>query len=101
MSSDFRLLIAGISLFDDNLSALLTEWARTDADYLTRVAHLNGTQNGGLNGGYRLTSQRVTGNGGGNDLCGDLGQDGFWAAAGHTKPDDLHDLDEEEIVTNL
>jgi Ca2+-binding RTX toxin-like protein len=94
------LLIAGGTNFDADvaaLAALRAEWSRTDADYLTRIAHLNGSQAGGLNGGYLLTSQTVTSNGGGNDLYGDLGQDWFFAAA----TDRIHDLEAGEIVTSL
>jgi hypothetical protein len=94
------LLIAGTTSFDNNvaaLAALRAEWSRTDADYLTRIADLNGTQAGGLNGSYLLTCQTVTSNGGGNDLYGDLGQDWFFAATS----DRIHDLESGEIVTSL
>ena len=50
-----------------------------------------------LNGGYLLTSQTVTGNGGGNDLYGDLGQDWFFAAG----TDRIHDLESGEVITSL
>jgi hypothetical protein len=94
------LLIAGTTSFDNNvaaLAALRAEWSRTDADYSTRIAHLNGTLAGGLNTGYLITGQTVTSNGGGNDLYGDLGQDWFFAATS----DRIHDLELGEIVTSL
>jgi hypothetical protein len=98
------LLIAGTTSYDTNLAALVAlrnEWARTDADYLTRIAHLTGSQSGGLNGGYLLTSQTVTSSGVGDDLYGGAGQDWFWAALSDSNPDRLHDLEAGEVVTNL
>jgi hypothetical protein len=99
-----NLMIAGTTSFDDNvaaLEALRAEWARTDADYQTRIAQLNGTQAGGLNGGFLLTSQTVTGNGGGNDLYGGLGQDWLWATVSGSNQDRLHNLEAGDIVTSL
>src|SRR6266446_10861510 len=40
------ILIGGTTTYDNNaaaLAAVLAEWSRTDIDYLTRIAHLNGT----------------------------------------------------------
>jgi hypothetical protein len=94
------LLIAGTTSFDNDvgaLGALRAEWSRTDADYATRIAQLNGTQAGGLNAGYLITGQTVTSNGGGNDLYGSAGQDWFFAATS----DRIHDLEAGEIVTGL
>jgi hypothetical protein len=76
---------------------LRAEWSRTDADYLTRIADLSGTQTAGLNGNYLLPTQTVTSNGGSNDLYGNLGQDWFFAATS----DRIHNLESGEIVTNL
>jgi Ca2+-binding RTX toxin-like protein len=94
------LLIAGTTSFDNNvaaLTALRTEWSRTDIDYLTRIADLSGTQTGGLNGSYLLTSQTVTSNGGGNALYGGVGQAWFFAA----NSDSIYNLQSGEIVTSL
>jgi PKD repeat protein len=94
------LLIAGTTSFDGNLAALVAlrnEWARTDADYSTRIAQLSGTQSGGLNGSYLLTSQTVMGNGGGNNLHGGAGQDWFFAAG----TDNIYDLLQGDVVTSL
>jgi hypothetical protein len=94
------LLIAGTTTFNANLAALVAlrnEWARTDADYLTRIAHLSGTQSGGLNGSYLLTSQTVASNGGGNVLNGGLGRDWFFAAT----TDTINNLQSGELITNL
>jgi hypothetical protein len=98
------LLIGGTTAFDNNLAALValrTEWARTDADYATRIADLTGAQPGGLNGSYLLTSQTVTGNGGGNSLYGGPGQEWFWAATGGLNPDLIYNQVAGEIVTSL
>ncbi len=94
------LLIAGTTSFDTNVATLATlraEWSRTDADYATRVAHLTGTVAGGINTGYLIAGQTVTGNGGGNDLYGNVGLDWFFAAAS----DRIHDLESGEVVTSL
>ena len=94
------LLIAGSTAYDANLAALLAirnEWARTDADYLTRIADLSGSQSGGLNGSYLLSAQTVTSSGAGDDLYGGPGLDWFFAAAS----DRIHNLGAGEVVTNL
>jgi Ca2+-binding RTX toxin-like protein len=94
------LLIAGTTSFNNNLAALMAlraEWSRTDASYQTRIADLSGTQSGGLNGGYLLTSQTVTSNGGGNSLYGGTGQAWFFAA----NTDSIYNLQSGEVVTSL
>jgi hypothetical protein len=102
--SNDDLLIAGVTSFDANLAALValrSEWARTDADYQTRISHLNGSLPGGLNGGFVLNGSSVTSNGGGNNLTGGLGQDWFFAAVGGANPDVIGDLEPGEQVTPL
>jgi PKD repeat protein len=50
------IMIAGYTAFDADAAALVAimeEWTRTDADFATRVAHLEGAS-GGLNGAVRL-----------------------------------------------
>jgi hypothetical protein len=72
------LLVGGTTDYDANLTALTAlrdEWARTDADFATRIAHLSGTQSGGLNGGYKLTAQTAHDDGAADDLWGGLGAD--------------------------
>jgi hypothetical protein len=101
---DDDLLIAGSTLFDANLAALVAlrnEWARTDADYQTRVGHLNGSLGGGLNGVYLLNGQSVTAAGAVNTLTGAAGQDWFFAVTGGSNPDLITDLEAGEIVTSL
>jgi PKD repeat protein len=98
------LLVGGVSTFDANLAALLAlqaEWGRTDADYLTRISHLNGTAAGGLNGAYTLDAQSVFDDGAADSLSGDAGQDWFLAASGGTNPDLVNDLEPGELVTPL
>jgi chitinase len=98
------LLIAGLTSFNNNLAALMTlrnEWARTDADYSTRINQLNGSAPGGLNGSYLLTRQTVTSNGGGNTLTGGVGNDWFFAALGGANPDVINNLTAGEQVSPL
>jgi len=45
------------------LKAIMTEWGRTDADYLTRVRHLDGSLSEGLNGLFFLKATTVHDNG--------------------------------------
>ena len=45
------------------LLAVQAEWSRTDADYQTRIAHLNGSLAGGLNGASVLDGQSVVDDG--------------------------------------
>src|SRR5262249_7759459 len=56
------ILVGGTTDYDSNLAALdgiMAEWGRTDADYQTRVKHLNGTRSGGSNGTTLLTASTV------------------------------------------
>jgi hypothetical protein len=67
------ILIGGTTAYDmepDNASlmAIMTEWVRTDEDYVTRVGNLTAG-----NGVPLLDATTVTGNGGGNTLVGGLG----------------------------
>ncbi len=55
------ILIAGTTSYDTNVDALyslLEEW-QVDAPVLNRIAHLNGSVLGGLNGSYRLNDSTV------------------------------------------
>jgi hypothetical protein len=53
------------------LLAVMAEWGRTDADYDTRVRHLSGSLNGGLNGAYQLNAATVIDDGAADTLFGD------------------------------
>jgi Ca2+-binding RTX toxin-like protein len=75
------LLIAGSTAHDASiaaLSALMAEWGRTDADYATRIAHLNGSLSGGRNGTRLLNATTVFNDAGAVDtLLGGAGLDWF------------------------
>jgi hypothetical protein len=78
------LLIGGTTSFDANVAALqaiLTEWGRADADYNTRVNHLNGSLTGGWNGAIVLNSATVQDDGISDTLYGLAGMDWFFANA--------------------
>ncbi|GEM_PF-7057975 len=82
------ILIGGTTSFDGNMTALdavMREWSRTDADYATRVGHLQGSP-GGLNGTTVLTKDTVFDDGVRDVLSGDAGQDWFFAGAGDALP---------------
>jgi Ca2+-binding RTX toxin-like protein len=56
------ILIGGTTIYDGNLQALwaiMAEWSQANVSYATRVAQLNGTQSGGLNGAYVLNTTTV------------------------------------------
>lgn len=76
------IVIGGTTAYDNNaaaLAAVLAEWSRTDIDYATRIAHLNGSISGGLNGNYLLNGSTVFGNGLADNLYGGTGLDWFLA----------------------
>jgi Ca2+-binding RTX toxin-like protein len=76
------ILIGGTTDYDNNtaaLAAILAEWSRSDIDYSTRIAHLNGSMSGGLNGNYLLNANTVHGNGQADNLYGGSGMDWFFA----------------------
>jgi hypothetical protein len=52
------------------LEAITAEWGRKDADYLTRVHHLDGSLSGGLNGSFLLNATTVHSNGQADTLFG-------------------------------
>jgi PKD repeat protein len=90
------ILIAGYTDFDTNavaLNAVLREWARTDADFATRVSHLNGTSPAGsLNQGVYLTSQTVHDDGAIDILTGDTGLDWYIFNVDGTAHDQATDM---------
>ncbi len=91
---DEDLLIGGTTDYDRNaaaLMAIMAEWARTDADYATRVANLRN----GTNGVPILNATTVYSNGGGNTLNGNAGLDLFFANL------DLDALDRDPLTEEL
>ena len=52
------------------LEAIMAEWGRTDADYLTRLHHLDGSLSGGMNGSSFLNPTTVHDNGQADTLFG-------------------------------
>jgi len=99
------ILIGGTTDYDANVQALLAvmkEWGRTDADYTTRVKHLNGTLSGGLNGSYRLTTTTVHDDNAVDSLYGGAGLDWFFVG-GKAKPkrDKVYGQVSGEVITNL
>src|SRR5262249_55732115 len=97
------IVLGGTTTYDGNvgaLTAILTEWARTDVSYANRVAHIFGTSGGGLNGNYRLNATTVSNDGGATDtLTGGAGLDWFLTSVG----DGITDLNNggKETQTNI
>src|SRR5205807_682916 len=99
------ILIGGYTDYDANLPALLAimkEWGRTDADYNTRVKHLNGTLAGGLNGSYRLTTTTVHDDNTADSLFGGVGMDWFFVGGkGKKNNDKVYNQASGEVITSL
>jgi FG-GAP-like repeat/RTX calcium-binding nonapeptide repeat (4 copies) len=98
------ILIGGYTDYDGNVTALLAvmkEWGRADADYATRVKHLNGTLAGGLNGSYRLTATTVHDDAATDSLSGQAGTDWFFVGGTRKKQDVVGDPASGEVVTSL
>jgi VCBS repeat-containing protein len=98
------LVIGDTTSFDSNLAALnaiMTEWGRTDADYQTRVNHLNGSLAGGLNGAIFLNATTVHDDAAVDQLFGGAGSDWFFYTASGGNKDKLNDLAAGEIATPL
>jgi hypothetical protein len=64
------------------IDAIMLEWRRTDSTYAQRIARLNGTVQGGLNGSYVLNAATLIDDEDVDDLWGDAGLDWFWAGLG-------------------
>jgi uncharacterized delta-60 repeat protein len=98
------ILIAGTTAFDANLLALCAieaEWTSTN-NYVTRISHLQGTNPGGLNGAYLLTTATVSDDGAADVLLGQGGTDWFFAhVQGSGVLDAIIDLQRDELVTQL
>jgi hypothetical protein len=98
------ILIGGTTDYDSNLVALnavMAEWGRTDADYTTRVKHLNGTLGGGANGATLLTATTVHDDAASDTLFGEGGTDWFFALLSGTNKDTVKDQATGEVVTGL
>jgi hypothetical protein len=101
------ILIGGTTDHDSNLAALnalMAEWGRTDADYQTRVKHLNGTLAGGLNGSTLLKAGpggTVHDDAASDTLFGGGGSDWFFALLSGTNQDTVKDQATGELVTGL
>jgi Ca2+-binding RTX toxin-like protein len=96
------LVIGNSTDYDSNLEALialLAEWGRTDADYTTRINHLNGSAGGGLNSGYFLNNSTVHDDAAVDQLYGEAGSDWFFYTAGGANKDKLNDLVTGEAAT--
>ena len=94
--ADDDILIGGTTNFDTNqvaLNAIMTEWARTDIGYDTRVANLQS----GANGVPALNATTVHSNGRANQLSGGTGRDLFFASLA-SELIDRDSLTEEWIV---
>ena len=99
------IMIAGSTSYDNNITALLAlsaEWGRTDANYATRVAHLQGTLSGGLNGSYRLTATTVHDDSVMDSLFGGAGLDWFFVSGtGKKNQDKVYNQTSGEVITTL
>jgi hypothetical protein len=99
------LLIGGTTDYDANVPALLAvmkEWGRTDADYNTRIKHLQGALAGGLNGSYRLTTATVHDDNNADKLFGGAGMDWFVAGGkGKKNRDNVYGQTSGEVITSL
>jgi hypothetical protein len=98
------ILIGGPTDSDANVPALLAlmkEWGRTDANYSTRVKHLNGSLSGGLNGSYRLTKTTVLDDSATDYLYGDAGLDWFVVSGKAKRKDKVLGQTSGETVSTL
>lgn len=98
------ILIGGTTDYDTNLQALLAimrEWGRTDADYNTRIKHLQGTLSGGLNGSYFLTATTVHDDNALDSLYGGAGMDWFFVGGNGKKKDKVYNQVTGEVITTL
>jgi hypothetical protein len=100
------ILIGGTTDYDMNLlalNAIMAEWGRTDGgeDYQTRVNHLAGTRNGGLNTGYVLAASTVHDDAAIDTLFGEAGTDWFFVALSGPNKDKIKDQVTGEIVTSI
>jgi PKD repeat protein len=81
------------------LEAIMAEWGRTDATYLARVHHLDGSLSGGLNGSFLLNATTVHDNGQADTLFGATGFSLDWFFADPS--DTLKHLRTDEVTTGI
>jgi len=97
------ILIGGYTDYDSSVPALLAilkEWGRTDANYSTRMKHLQGSLGGGLNGSSVLIAKTVHDDGVIDNLYGGTGTDWFFVG-GKGKKADTTDKAGGEVVTSI
>jgi Ca2+-binding RTX toxin-like protein len=98
------VIIGNITDYDSNLAALnalMAEWARTDADYNTRVNHLLGNTTGGNNGNVVLNLQTVHDDAAIDQLYGEAGLDLFFYTAAGANKDKLNDPVQGEVTVAM
>lgn len=102
------LLIAGTTDYDlptpeaqADLCAIRAEWQRTDAKFKLRVAHLRGTQAGGLNGDALVTTSTVNDDAVADSLTGWRGRDWFLANLTGGGVLDTSDAGRHDLATDL
>jgi hypothetical protein len=79
----------------------MKEWGRTDADYNTRLKHLQGSSAGGLNGSYRLTPTTVHDDAAVDSLNGSAGMDWFFVGGTGKKRDKVYNQAAGEVITSI
>ena len=90
------ILIAGTTSFDASLPgllSLLSEWSRTDLAGAARIADLNGSTPGGLNGANVLTATTTVNDAAIDQLSGGAGLDWFLADLNPADPN-------QDVLTN-
>jgi hypothetical protein len=98
------ILIGGTTSYDSNLTALayiMAEWNRTDVSYAKRVAQLNGSQAGGMNGSYLLNSTTVFDDNAVDSMYGGTGLDWFFARLRGRNKDKVYNKTSGEVVTGI
>jgi hypothetical protein len=98
------ILIAGNTTYDTNptaLAYLMAEWSRTDADYATRIGHLNGSIGGGQNGSYLLNATTVFDDSAIDALYGGAGLDWFIAHLNGKSQDQVNGKTSGETATSI
>ncbi len=99
------ILIAAATSHDHNfaaLNAIMSEWGRTDANYVTRILHLTGASGGGNNGSIVLNAATVFDDTDVDTLTGKSGLDWYFAnLSGAGVFDIIVDLKNQESVFEL
>jgi Ca2+-binding RTX toxin-like protein len=97
------VLIGNSTIHDDHLDALLAllaEWSRTDADYATRAAHLQGAS-GGLNGDTLLGPATILDDAAIDQLYGEGNLDLFFITNLGVNKDKVNDLAQGELKISV